>query len=191
MDLTCVKTLKFSVNASSHSAQLFKIAIQSVELVQDLTLECCSQLIVQVVELVYLEDLFCISQVDKASLKVLKGLSRAYSKLLILVLQVTDQELILVDQIQGIKHVLIAGKQVLVFNILGVLGVEVLLGFAFGLIKDIKHKSVICSKLLLVYFELIKDLLLLVQVFDHALVIVKTQGVLSLRLIIAVILRAT
>ena len=54
LDLTRVKTLKFSVNASSHSAQLFEIAIQSVELVQDLTLEYCSQLIVQVVKSVYL-----------------------------------------------------------------------------------------------------------------------------------------
>ena len=66
-----------------------------------------------------------------------------------------------------------------------------LLGFAFSLIKDIKHKSAICSKLLLVYFELIKDLLLPVQVFDHALVIVKTQRILGLRLIIAVILGTT
>ena len=66
-----------------------------------------------------------------------------------------------------------------------------LLGFAFSLIKDIKHKRAICCKLFLVYFELIKDLLLLVQVFNHALVIVKTQRILGLRLIIAVILGAT
>ena len=54
LDLTCVKTLKFSVNTSSYSVQLFKIAIQCVELVQDLTLEYSSQLIVQVVKVVYL-----------------------------------------------------------------------------------------------------------------------------------------
>ena len=64
-----------------------------------MTLECCSQLIVQVVKSVYLEDLSCIGQIDKASLEVLKRLSRAYLKLLVLVLQVLDQELIFVDQI--------------------------------------------------------------------------------------------
>ena len=112
-------------------------------------------------------------------------------KLLILVLQVTDQELILVDQIQGIKHVLIADKGVLVLSVLGVLGVEVLLSFAFGLIKDVGHKSMVCRELFTVHFELIKDLFLPVQVFDHALVIVETRGILGLRLIIAVILGAT
>ena len=66
-----------------------------------------------------------------------------------------------------------------------------LLSFAFSLIKDIGHKSTVCKELFLVYFKLIKDLLLLVQVFDYTLVIVKTQKIFSLRLIIAVILRAT
>ena len=66
-----------------------------------------------------------------------------------------------------------------------------LLGFAFSLIKDIKHESVICSKLFLVYFELIKDLFLLVEILDSTLVVVKTQRVLSLWLIVAVILGAT
>ena len=54
LDSTCVKTLKFSVNTSSYSVQLFEITIQSIELVQDLTLEYSSQLIVQVVKAVYL-----------------------------------------------------------------------------------------------------------------------------------------
>ena len=66
-----------------------------------------------------------------------------------------------------------------------------LLSFVFSLIKDIKHKSTVCKKLFTVYFKLIKDLLLLVQVFDYALVIVKTQKIFSLRLIITVILGAT
>ena len=66
-----------------------------------------------------------------------------------------------------------------------------LLSFAFSLIKDIEHKSTVCRELFIVYFELIKELFLLVQVFDHALVIVKTQRIFSLRLIIAVILGAT
>ena len=65
------------------------------------------------------------------------------------------------------------------------------LSFAFSLIKDIEHKSTVCRELFTVYLKLIKDLLLLVQVFDYALVIVKTQKILSLRLIIAVILGAT
>ena len=66
-----------------------------------------------------------------------------------------------------------------------------LLSFAFSLIKDIGHKSTVCRKLFTVYLKLIKDLLFLVQVFNYALVIVKTQRILSLRLIIAVILGAT
>ena len=65
------------------------------------------------------------------------------------------------------------------------------LSLAFSLIKDIGHKHTVCRELFTVYFKLIKELLLLVQVFDHALVIVKTQKILSLRLIIAVILGAT
>ena len=65
------------------------------------------------------------------------------------------------------------------------------LSFAFSLIKDIGHKSTVCKELFTVYFKLIKELFLLVQVFDYALVIVKTQRILSLRLIIAVILGAT
>jgi hypothetical protein len=67
----------------------------------------------------------------------------------------------------------------------------VLLSFAFSLIKDIGHKSTVCKELFTVYFKLIKDLLLLVQVFDYTLVIVKTQKILSFKLIITVILRAT
>ena len=66
-----------------------------------------------------------------------------------------------------------------------------LLGFTFSLIKDIKHKSVICSKLFLVYFKLIKDLFLLVEILNSTLVVVKTQKVLSLKLIVTVILGAT
>ena len=66
-----------------------------------------------------------------------------------------------------------------------------LLGFAFSLIKDIKHESTICSKLFLVYFKLIKDLFLPVEILDSTLVVVKTQRVLSLQLIVAVILGAT
>ena len=66
-----------------------------------------------------------------------------------------------------------------------------LLGFAFSLIKDIGHKSTVCRELFTVYFELVKDLFLLVEILDSTLVIVKTQRIFSLRLIIAVILRAT
>ena len=53
-DLILVKALKLCVDTSGYSAQLFKVAIYEVELVQELALKCSGHLIVHVVELISL-----------------------------------------------------------------------------------------------------------------------------------------
>ena len=49
-----VEELKLCVDTGSYSAQLFKVAIYKVELVQELALKCSSYLIVHVVKLISL-----------------------------------------------------------------------------------------------------------------------------------------
>ena len=53
-NLILVKVLKLCVDTCSNSAQLFKVAIYKVELVQELALKCSGYLIVHVVELISL-----------------------------------------------------------------------------------------------------------------------------------------
>ena len=53
-NLILVEALKLCVDSSGYSAQLFKVAIYKVELVQELALKCSSYLVVQVVKLISL-----------------------------------------------------------------------------------------------------------------------------------------
>ena len=53
-DLILVEVLKLCVNTSGYSAQLFKVAIYKVELIQELALKCSGHLIVHVVKLISL-----------------------------------------------------------------------------------------------------------------------------------------
>ena len=81
--------------------------------------------------------------------------------------------LILVDQVKSIKHVLVTGKRVLILITLGVLRVKVLLSIFFSVIKDIQYVDTVCKELFLVNFELIKNLFLLIEIFDYTLVVIK------------------
>ena len=81
--------------------------------------------------------------------------------------------LILVDQVQSVEHVLVTGKRIFVLVTLGVSGVEVLLSISFSAIKDVQHVGTVCRELFLVNFELIKNLFLLIEIFDHTLVVIK------------------
>ena len=103
----------------------------------------------------------------------MEGLSVAYLKLVILVLQVLYKVLILVDQVQSIEHVLVTGERIFVLVTLGVSEVEVLLSFFFSVIKDVQHVGTVCQELFLVNFELIKNLFFLIEIFDHTLVVIE------------------
>jgi hypothetical protein len=75
-----------------------------VALVEDLTLECSSHLIVHIVKAIRGRNPSTVSQLDKSGFEFLEGLALAYTEVLIRVIGVTPVERVLVNSVKYTQH---------------------------------------------------------------------------------------